>query len=268
VLLEGKKIVVTGILNRASIAYAIADECQKAGAEIVTTSFGRVRSITEMTVKRLKPVPDILELDVTKPEDIDGVRADLERRWGRVDGVVHSLAFAPEDALGGNFLTTPWESASTAFQVSAFSLKVVAAGLAPLMREHGGSIITLDFDNSSQAWPSYDWMGVAKAALQATMRYLARDLGRYNIRVNAIAAGPIRSIAARGVPGFDQVIDFWSAQAPLHWDAKDPYPVAKTAAALLSDYMPKVTGETIHVDGGYHAMGAQMPPEESAETVP
>lgn len=261
VLLDGKKIVVTGILNRASIAYAIADECQKAGAEIVATSFGRVRSITEMTVKRLEPAPDVLELDVTKPEDLAAVRDELERRWGRVDGLVHSLAFAPEDALGGNFLNTPWPSAMTAFQVSAFSLKEVAAALRPLMSEHGGSIVTLDFDNSSQAWPSYDWMGVSKAALQAVMRYLARDLGPDNIRVNAIAAGPIRSIAARGVPGFDQVVDAWSAQAPLHWDVKDPYPVARTAVAMLSDYMPKVTGETIHVDGGYHAMGAQLPPE-------
>jgi enoyl ACP reductase len=268
VLLQGKKIVVTGILNRASIAYAIADECQKAGAEIVTTSFGRVRSITEMTVKRLSPVPDILELDVTRPEDIEGVRVELDKRWGTLDGLVHSLAFAPEDALGGNFLKTPWASASTAFQVSAFSLKEVAAGLAPLMREHGGSIVTLDFDNSSQAWPSYDWMGVSKAALQAVMRYLARDLGPDNIRVNAIAAGPIRSIAARGVPGFDKVVDAWSAQAPLAWDVKDPYPVAKTAVALLSDWMPKVTGETIHVDGGYHAMGAQLPPDEAPETIP
>lgn len=260
-LLEGKRIVVTGILNRASIAYAIAEECQKAGAEIVTTSFGRVRSITEMTVKRLKPVPDILELDVTKPEDIAGVRDQLTKRWGRVDGLVHSLAFAPEDAFGGNFLNTPWASAAAALQISAFSLKEVAAGLLPLMQEHGASVVTLDFDNSSQAWPSYDWMGVSKAALQSVMRYLARDLGPYNVRVNAIAAGPIRTIAARGVPGFDKVIDAWSAQAPLSWDAKDPYPVARTAVALLSDLMPKVTGETIHVDGGYHAMGARLPAE-------
>jgi enoyl ACP reductase len=258
-LLEGKKVVVTGVLNRASIAFAIADECQQAGAEIVLTSFGRVRSITEMTAKRLHPVPDILELDITKPEDLQALREELGRRWGRVDGVVHSMAYAPADALGGNFLSAPWESAMTAFQVSAYSLKDLAAGLLPLMREEGGSIITLDFDNSHQAWPSYDWMGVAKAALQSVVRYLARDLGTYGIRVNAIAAGPIRSIAARGVPGFDQVVDVWAQRSPLRWDVRDPGPVGKSAVALLSDYLPMTTGEVIHVDGGYHAMGAELP---------
>ncbi|HEX6547883.1 MAG TPA: enoyl-ACP reductase FabI [Candidatus Dormibacteraeota bacterium] len=262
-LLEGKKILVAGVLNRASIAYAIAEECQRAGAEIVLTSFGRVRTITEMTARKLKPVPDVLELDVTKPEDFAALRQELQQRWGHLDGVVHSLAFAPADALGGNFLTAPWTSASTAFQVSAYSLKDLAAGLLPLMRERGGSILTLDFDNSHMAWPSYDWMGVAKAALQSVVRYLARDLGPYGIRVNAIAAGPIRSIAAKGVPGFDQVVDVWAQRSPLHWDVKNPTPVGKSAVALLSDYLPMTTGEVIHVDGGYHAMGAELPPPPS-----
>ncbi len=262
-LLEGKKILVTGVLNRASIAYAIAEQCQRAGAEIVLTSFGRVRGITEMTARKLDPVPDVLELDINRPEDMDAVREELARRWGRIDGAVHSIAYAPPDALGGNFLNTPWESAATALQVSAFSLKQLALGLLPLMREKGGSIVTIDFDNSTQAWPSYDWMGVAKAALESVVRYLARDLGPCGIRVNAVAAGPIRSIAAKGVPGFDRVVDVWGRRAPLSWDVKDPTPVAKTVAALLSDWMPKTTGELIHVDGGYHAMGAELPPPEA-----
>lgn len=255
-ILEGKKILVTGVLTRASIAFAIADRCQKEGAEIVLTSFGRVRSITEMSAKRLSPQPDILELDVNRPEDIDSVRAELERRWARVDGIVHAIAFAPEDALGGKFLSTPWESAATAFRTSAFSLKELAVGLLPLMREEGGSIVSLDFDNSTQAWPSYDWMGVAKAALEAITRYLARDLGPHGIRVNAICAGPISTIAAKGVPGFKVVEDAWDRRAPLGWDSKSGDAVARTAAALLSDYLPATTGELIHVDGGFHAVGA------------
>jgi enoyl-[acyl-carrier protein] reductase I len=255
-LLEGKKVLVTGVLDRKSIAYSIAEEAQRAGAEIVLTSFGRVMSITRMMAKRFDTEPDVLELDVTRPEDLEQVRQELERRWGRLDGLVHSIAFAPEDALGGNFLSTPWESAATAFRVSAFSLKELAAGLLPLMREHGGSIVTLDFDNSSRAWPSYDWMGVSKAALAAIVRYLARDLGQHRVRVNAISAGPVRTIAAKGVPGFDQVVDVWNSRAPLGWDVTDPRPVGRTACALLSDYMPATTGEVVHVDGGYHAMGA------------
>src|SRR5919202_1917974 len=201
-LLEGKKLLVTGVLDRHSIAFSIAEEAQKAGAEIVLTSFGRVMNITRMMAKRLPSEPDVLELDATRPDDIAEVCADLQQRWGRLDGWVHSIAFAPEDALGGNFLNTPWESAATAYRVSAFSLKEIAVGLLPLMREHGGSIVTLDFDNSVHAWPSYDWMGPTKAALVAIVRYLARDLGRYRVRVNAVSAGPIRSMARMVGPGW------------------------------------------------------------------
>jgi enoyl-[acyl-carrier protein] reductase I len=261
VLLKGKKLLITGVLTRQSIAFAIANEAQMAGAEIVLTSFGRVRTITEMSAKRLKPVPEILELDVNKPEDIAAVRENLAERWGRLDGVVHAIAFAPADALGGNFLNTPWESAATAFRTSAFSLKELAAGLLPLMKENGGSIVTIDFDNSTQAWPSYDWMGVSKAALESIVRYLARDLGQHGVRVNALAAGPQATIAAKGVPGFKAIEETWDRRAPLGWDTKSATAVAKTACAMLSDYMPATTGELIHVDGGYHAMGSQLQPD-------
>ena len=265
-LLEGKKVLVAGVLTRASIGYAIAEQAQKAGAEIILTSFGRVRNITEMTARRLNPVPDVLELDVNKPADITAVAQELGRRWGRLDGLVHSLAYAPPDALGGNFLSAPWESVATALQTSAFSLKELAAGMLPLMKEHGGSVITIDFDNSTQAWPKYDWMGVSKAALESVVRYLARDLGRHQIRVNAICSGPLATMAAKGIPGFKQFEETWADRAPLGWEMRDASSVGKTACALLSDYMPMTTGELVHVDGGYHAMGAELPPDAPAET--
>jgi enoyl-[acyl-carrier protein] reductase I len=258
-LLEGKKILVTGVLTRASIAFAIADLAQREGAEVILTSFGRVRTITEMSAKRLKPVPDILELDVNRREDIDAVAADLEKRWGRLDGIVHAIGYAPADALSGNFLNTPWESVATAFRTSAFSLKELSVGLLPLMKEKGGSIVTLDFDNSTQAWPAYDWMGVSKAALEAICRYLARDLGKYQIRVNAICAGPVSTIAAKGIEGFKAIESTWDKRAPLGWNSKSADAIARTACALLSDFMPATTAELIHVDGGYHAMGAETP---------
>src|SRR5919197_5191065 len=237
-LLEGKKILVTGVLDRKSMAFSVAEEAQRAGAEVVLTSFGRVSRITEMMAKRLPTQPDVLELDATKPEDAAAVCSTLQERWGRLDGGVHSIAFAPEDALGGNFLQTPWDSAATALRVSAFSLKDIAVGLLPAMREHGGSIVAMDFDNSVHAWPSYDWMGVSKAALEAVVRYLARDLGRHRIRVNAICSGPVATIAAKGIPGFKDFEDIWGDRAPLGWSLSDASPVGKTACALLSDYMP------------------------------
>src|SRR5205823_4634097 len=188
-LLQGKKVLIVGVLDRKSIAYAIAEQAQQAGAEILLTSFGRVMSITQMTAKRLDPVPDILELDATKPEQVEAVCKEVEKRWGRLDGLVHSIAGAPNDALGGNFLHTPFESAAVAFHIGAFSLKTLAVGMLPVMREYGGSIITLDFDNSTQAWPKYDWMGVSKSALESIVRYPARDLGRYGGRDTASARG-------------------------------------------------------------------------------
>ncbi|MBO0704653.1 MAG: enoyl-ACP reductase FabI [Candidatus Dormibacteraeota bacterium] len=254
-LLEGKKILVTGVLDRKSIAFSVAEEAQRAGAEIVLTSFGRVSRITQMMAKRLPSPPDVLELDATRAEDAAEVCAALQERWGRLDGWVHAIAYAPDDALGGNFLQTPWDSAATALRVSAFSLKDIAVGLLPAMREHGGSIVALDFDNSVHAWPSYDWMGVSKAALVSVVRYLARDLGRYGVRVNAVSSGPVRTTAAKGVPGFERVEATWGERAPLGWDTADPAPVGRTVCALLSDYIPATTGEVVHVDGGFHAMG-------------
>ncbi|MFO0678329.1 MAG: enoyl-ACP reductase FabI [Polyangiaceae bacterium] len=253
-LLQGKKILVTGVLTPRSIAYGVAEIALAQGAEIVLTSFGRPMSITQKTARRLSPVPEVLELDVTNPAHFVAVREALQKKWGVLHGVLHAVAFAPEDALGGNFLNTPWESVQTAFRISTFSLKELAVAMAPLMTE-GGSIVTLDFD-ARQAWPIYDWMGVCKAGLESCVRYLARDLGPKKIRVNAVAAGPLATIAAKGIPGFKSLEKSWENQAPLGWTSKDTESVAKTTCALLSDWFPSTTGELVHVDGGYHALGA------------
>ncbi|HEY3195716.1 MAG TPA: enoyl-ACP reductase FabI [Candidatus Dormibacteraeota bacterium] len=261
-ILQGKRILIAGMSDRRSIGYAIAVEAQKEGAELLLTSFGRMMSITQMTARKLNPVPDILEMDVTKPDDIAAAVKETERRWDRLDGVVHSVAFAPADALGGQFLNTPWESVATAFQVSAFSFKELAVGFLPLMRERGGSLVTLDFDNSTQAWPKYDWMGVSKAALESVTRYLARDLGRYKIRVNAVCAGPLATLAASAIPGFKDFEEVWGDRAPLGWNLQDKTPVGRAVCVLLSDYLSMTTGELLHVDGGYHAMGSELPPAD------
>jgi meromycolic acid enoyl-[acyl-carrier protein] reductase len=259
VILEGKRILVTGVVNRRSIAFSIAERAQEQGAEVLLTSFGRIRRMTERAAARLPSPPDVLELDVNSDEDLAALREELGRRWGRVDGAVHAIAFAPPDALGGGFLTTPRASAATAFETSAFSFKALAEALAPLMEEGGGSLVGLDFD-ATVAWPSYDWMGVAKAALESVSRYLARDLGPSGVRVNLLAAGPIRTAAASGVPGFEQLEAAWSEQAPLGWQVDDPTPVADAALFLLSDLARGTTGEIVHVDGGAHAIGAPEPP--------
>ena len=258
VLLQDKKIVVTGILSRSSIAYSVAEIAMLEGAEVLVTSFGRVRSITERAVRRLPKTPDVLELDVNREEDIVALRDELQRRWGSVDGLLHAVAYAPDDCLGGRFLESPWESVQVAFRTSTFSLKAVAAGLLPLMSHGGGSIVTLDFDNTV-AWPIYDWMGVCKAGLESVVRYLARDLGRYSIRVNAVSAGPLATMAAKSIPGFTDLEHIWGQRAPLGWDSRDPVPVAKMVCVLLSDWSTAVTGEMVHVDGGYHAVGAETP---------
>jgi meromycolic acid enoyl-[acyl-carrier-protein] reductase len=255
-LLEGKKVLVTGVLDRRSIAYSAARLAQEQGAEIVLSGFGRARSLTERTAKRLDPQPPILELDVNKPEDVEAVAEDLKERWGEIDGVVHAIAFAPEDALGGNFLTAEWPSVATALQTSAYSLKALTVGLADVMKP-GASVVGLDFD-ARVAWPAYDWMGVAKAALESTSRYLARDLGERGIRVNLVSAGPIRTLAAKGISGFGEIEGEWGRQAPLGWETTDPEPVGRAVVSLLSDWWPATTGELIHVDGGYHAMGAPI----------
>jgi meromycolic acid enoyl-[acyl-carrier protein] reductase len=255
-LLEGKKVLITGVLDRRSIAYSAARLAQEQGAEIALSGFGRARSLTERTAKRLDPQPPILELDVNKPEDVEAVAEDLKERWGEIDGVVHAIAFAPEDALGGNFLTAEWPSVATALQTSAYSLKALTVGLADVMKP-GASVVGLDFD-ARVAWPAYDWMGVAKAALESTSRYLARDLGERGIRVNLVSAGPIRTLAAKGISGFGEIEGEWGRQAPLGWETTDPEPVGRAVVSLLSDWWPATTGELIHVDGGYHAMGAPI----------
>jgi enoyl ACP reductase len=258
-MLDGKKLLITGVVNRESIAFEVARQAQEAGAELVLTSFGRVRRMTERTAQRLPQPPDVLELDVNNPEDIEAVAADVRERWGRVDGVLHAIAFAPEDALGGRFLETPPESAEVAFRTSAFSFKALAAGLAELYPPEGASLVGMDFD-ASVAWPVYDWMGVAKAALEATSRYLARDLGPRGVRVNLVSAGPLGTLAARGIPGFGELAAAWERQAPLGWDTGDPRPVASAVLFLLSDAARAITGEILHVDGGFHAMGTATSP--------
>jgi enoyl ACP reductase len=253
-LLAGRRLVITGVLNDDSIAFAVARRAQEEGAEIVLTSFGRILSITQRVAKRLPVLPDVLELDVSIPEHHTALAEELGRRWGTVDGVVHAIGFAPASALGGNFLTTEWPDVSTAVQVSAYSLKSIGVALAPLMPP-GAGIVGLDFD-ATVAWPGYDWMGVAKAALESCSRYLARELGSKGIRVNLVAAGPIRTVAAKSIPGFNLFEDVWDGRAPLGWNVKDAEPVAKACVALLSDQFPATTGEIIHVDGGFHATGA------------
>jgi enoyl-[acyl-carrier protein] reductase I len=218
-LLEGKRLLVTGVLTDDSIAFAVARKAQEHGAELVLTSFGRAMRLTQRMAKRLPVEPDVLELDVTSPPDLAALTAELEGRWGGLDGALHAIGFAPK-----------------------------ASG--------GGSIVALDFDNRGVAWPIYDWMGVAKAALESTARYLARDLGQHRVRVNLVCAGPVRTVAARSIPGFERFEEVWAERAPLGWDVRDPDPVAGACVALFSDLFPATTGEMLHVDGGFHATGA------------
>jgi meromycolic acid enoyl-[acyl-carrier protein] reductase len=257
VFLEKKRLLITGVLTPQSIAFAVARRAQEEGAELLLTGFGRGRSITERSSRRLPEPPDVLEMDVTDAGQIGAVAEEIQGRWGRLDGILHAIAFAPEDALGGRFLETPWESAATALRASAFSLKDLVVANRDALREGRGSVVSLDFD-ASVAWPAYDWMGVSKAALESVTRYLARDLGDDGIQVNCVAAGPLRTVAAKGIPGFDRFIDGWSRRAPLGWDPADPGPVADACVWLLSDWSRAITGEIVHVDGGYHAMGADL----------
>ncbi len=258
-MLAGKRILITGVITRDSIAYHVAERAQRAGAEVILTGFGRSRRMTERSAARLPETPDVLELDANRPEDFEALAAGLRERWDGVDGALHAIAFAPADALGGGFMDTPADSAGAAFATSAYSLKALAASLRPLFAggEPGGSIVAMDFD-ASVAWPAYDWMGVAKAALEATGRYLARDLGPDGVRVNLVSAGPLRTLAAGGIDGFEELAGAWPRQAPLGWDAGDPAPVADAACFLLSDLSRGVSGEILHVDGGFHAMGAPL----------
>lgn len=253
-LLDGKNILVTGVLTDQSIAFHVAKLAQLEGANVVLTSFGRTMSLTRRSATRLPaPVP-IVELDVTSDDDLAALPDRVSEHATTLDGVLHSIGFAPESALGGNFLHTSWLDVATAMQVSAYSFKSLAMAARPLMID-GGSIVGLDFD-ARVAWPTYDWMGVAKAALESTSRYLARDLGADRIRVNLVAAGPIRTMAAKSIPGFADFEQVWRDRAPLGWDLDDPTPAAKACVALFSDWFPATTGEIVHVDGGVHAQGA------------
>ncbi|WP_293877194.1 enoyl-ACP reductase FabI [uncultured Brevibacterium sp.] len=250
-ILEGKRILVTGVLTESSIAFAAARLAHEHGAEVILSSFGRQMKITTIIAERLpKPAP-VIELDATSEEDLAALP---ERLGGNIDGIVHAIAFAPKDALGGVFLDTPFESVSTAIHVSAYSLKSIAVAAKSVLNP-GAGIVGLTFD-ATVAWPAYDWMGVAKAAMESTSRYLAKYMGPDKIRVNLVSAGPLKTTAAKSIPGFEAFEDVWGDRAPLGWDQTDTEPAGKAIVALLSDWFPATTGEMVHVDGGLHSTGA------------
>ncbi len=252
-LLAGKKLLVTGVLMESSIAFHVARLAQTEGAQVVLSSFGRQMRLTQAIARRLPEPAPVVQLDVTDAEDLDALAGRVREHTDGLDGVVHSIGFAPQTVMGGNFLDGQWPDVATAMEVSAYSLKSLAVATRPLLGA-GSAIVGLTFD-ARYAWPVYDWMGVAKAALESTSRYLARDLGPEGIRVNLVSAGPIKSTAAKSIPGFEQMEGQWPRRAPLGWDANDPEPAARAVAALVSDWFPATTGEVVHVDGGVHAMG-------------
>ncbi len=253
-LLDGKRIVVTGVLTDASLAFGVAALAQEEGAAIVLTGAGRGLSLTERTARKLPSPVKVIEFDVTVPEHVESVRAAVAEEWDRVDGVLHAIGFAPAACLGDDFMAPTWPDVAVALHISAYSLKALADAFAPLMTD-GGSFVGLDFDNTV-AWPAYNWMGVSKSALESVSRYLAVALGPRRIRSNLVAAGPVKTMAARSIPGFKKFEDIWDDRAPLGWDVTDSSAVAKACIVLLSDWFPSTTGEIIHVDGGYHATGA------------
>jgi enoyl-[acyl-carrier protein] reductase I len=273
-LLDGKRLLITGVLTPQSLAFHVAEKAQAEGAEVVLSSFGRMLSLTERTANRLAKPVEIVELDVNDPDHLAALAGAVSSSLGGLDGVLHAIAFAPEDALGGKFMSAPAESAELAFRTSAFSYKAVAEALLPLLQREKmataedqsaagvgeSAIVGLDFD-ATVAWPIYDWMGVAKAALESVNRYLASDLGPFGVRSNLVSAGPLRTMAAKGIPGFKDLAELWPQQAPLGWNIEDPIPVANTVCYLLSDLARGISGEIIHVDGGFHAIGAgnQLP---------
>ena len=239
------------MLTEASIAFAAARIAQEQGAEVILSSFGRQMKITQVFAERLPQTPQVIELDATNEEDLAALP---ERLGGNIDGIVHAIAFAPKDALGGVFLDTPWDSVSAAIHVSAYSLKAIAVAAKPVLNK-GAGIVGLTFD-ATISWPVYDWMGVAKAAFESTARYLAKYVGEDGVRVNLVSAGPLKTTAATSIPGFETLEDMWGDRAPLGWDQKDTTPAGKAIVALLSDWFPATTGEMIHVDGGFHSTGA------------
>jgi enoyl-[acyl-carrier protein] reductase I len=264
-LLDGKKLLITGVLTDDSIAFSVAKVAQENGAEVLLTNVGKGVRLTERVARKLPSTPDVMQMDVNNPDDVAAVAEEVTRRWGRLDGALHSIGFMPQDALGGNFMSAPWESVAFGFQTSAYSLKALSAGLLEPLKvagaDGGASVVTLTFDGRF-AWPIYDWMGVAKAGLEAVTRYLARDLGEHNIRVNTVSAGPIRTMAGKNIPGFDAISGVWSTRAPLDWSLTDATPVGQMCCFLMSDWSSMTTGEMIHVDGGYHALGADFKPRD------
>jgi enoyl ACP reductase len=255
-LLQDKRILISGVLTESSIAYRVAELALRQGARLVLTGYGRGLPITRTVAGRLPGRAEVLEMDVTRQDHLDKVAEVLEVRWGALDGVVHAVAFAPQSALGGGFLSAGWEDVATALRVSTYSFVAFGRTFGGLLgKVDGSAMVGLDFD-ASQAWPGYDWMGVAKAGLESCCRYLARELGAQGTRVNLVAAGPLRTMAARAIPGFESFEQAWLRRAPLGWDVADAQPVARVVCALLSDWMPAVTGEIVHVDGGTHAIGA------------
>ncbi|AZS82994.1 enoyl-ACP reductase FabI [Streptomyces griseoviridis] len=255
-ILAGKRILVTGVLTDFSIAFHVARLAQEEGAEVVLTGFGRLAAVERAARRLPKPVP-LIELDVQNQQHLDDLAARVGEHLGDgvgLDGVVHSIGFSPQDALGGNFLNTPWTSVATAVEISAYSLKSLTTALLPLLDKRGGSVVGMSLD-SQVTWPMYDWMGVAKAALESTSRYLARELADRDIRVNLVSAGPVKTVAARSIPGFAHLVKVWDDRSPMEWDISDPEPAARGVVALLSDWFPKTTGEIVHVDGGLHAVG-------------
>jgi enoyl-[acyl-carrier protein] reductase I len=260
-LLAGKRILVTGVLTDASLAFAVARLAQEEGAEVVLSGAGRGLSLTRRTARKLRDPVDVLEIDVAQPDQLAAAAAELGSRWDRLDGLLHAIAFAPPDCLGGDIMAADWEQVQVALHVSTYSLKALAQAFRPLLAAAGAnggvgaSVVGLDFD-ATVAWPAYDWMGVSKAALESLSRYLARDLGPDKVRVNLVAAGPVKTMAAKSIPGFSAFEDTWAARAPLGWDLLDTDVVARACIALFSDLFPMTTGEMVHVDGGVHATGA------------
>jgi enoyl-[acyl-carrier protein] reductase I len=260
-LLTGKRILVTGVLTDASLAFAVARLAQEEGAEVVLSGAGRGLSLTRRTARKLPGPVDVLEMDVAQPEQLAAAAAELGSKWDRLDGLLHAIAFAPPECLGGDIFEADWDQVQVALHVSAYSLKALAEAFRPLLAAAGSdggvgaSIVGLDFD-ATVAWPAYDWMGVSKAALESLSRYLARDLGPDKVRVNLVAAGPVKTMAAKSIPGFSAFEDTWAARAPLGWDLLDTDVVARACVALFSDLFPMTTGEIVHVDGGVHATGA------------
>jgi len=252
-LLAGKRLLVTGVITDASIAFSVAKLAQENGATVVLTGFGRL-SLVERIAKRLPSPPPVIELDVSDQDHLDSLAGKVREHVDGLDGVVHSIAFGPQSVLGGEFLNAGWDDVAKALQVSTYSYKSLATACLPLMNP-GGAVVGLTFD-ATKAWPVYDWMGVAKAGLESASRYLALHLGKQGIRSNLVSAGPLRTMAAKSIPGFEQFEDAWTQRAPLGWDLNDQEPAARAICALLSDWFPATTGEIVHVDGGYHALGA------------